>query len=78
MAIETFGWITTALLWLSFFPEKRLTLHIVGFVASLCRLIYIICLYYSSAGHLARPLLASWIVMCCIHLYSIYRFRNTV
>lgn len=76
--METFGWITTSLLWLSFFPKKRLMLHVAGFVASLCRLIYIICLYYSAAGDLVRPLLASWVVMCCIHLYSIYRFRNTV
>ena len=78
MAMEIVGWITTILLWLSFLPKKRLALHVAGLVASLCRLMYMICLYYFSADNSIRPLLASWVVMCCMHLYSIYRFRNTV
>lgn len=75
-SIEIFGWITTFLLWLSLLPKKRFYLHAIGLIASLGRLTYILFLYYTTAGDLARPLIANWIVMVIIHAVSLYRFRG--
>lgn len=76
MNIEILGWISTILLWSSFFPKSRFYLHLIGLIASITRLIYFIILYYGSTGDLARPLIANWSVMVLVHIVSLYRFRN--
>lgn len=77
-SLEVFGWLTTIILWASFFPKKRFYLHLIGLIASIGRLIYILSLYCTSTGDLARPLIANWIVMILIHIISLYRFRGDV
>jgi uncharacterized membrane protein YecN with MAPEG domain len=74
--IEVLGWFTTLLLWSSLFPKNRFYLHLIGLFASIGRLLYILVLYCSSTGDLARPLIANWIVMIIIHIISLYRFRS--
>jgi len=76
MNVEFLGWITTFILWASFFPKNRFYLHLVGLIASLGRLSYILILYNTTTGDLARPLIANWIVLIIIHLYSMFRFRK--
>jgi len=76
MNIEFFGWISTLILWASFFPKNRFYLHLVGLIAAIGRLSYILILYNSSTGDLVRPLIANWIVLIIIHLVSLYRFRK--
>lgn len=76
--LEGLGWLSTIVLWASLFPKKRFYLHLIGLIASLGRLVYILTLYYSSTGDLARPLIANWIVTIIIHMYSLYRFRKDI
>lgn len=74
--LEVFGWFTTILLWASLCPKKRFYLHLIGLIASIGRLTYILALYCTTTGDLARPLIANWIVMIIIHIISLYRFRG--
>ena len=73
---EIFGWFTSILLWCSFFPKKRFYLHAIGLLASIGRLSYIVIIYFTKTGDLARPLIANWIVTVVIHIISLYRFRG--
>lgn len=76
--MELFGWASTLLLWSSFLPKNRFYLHLIGVVASSARLVYILMLYFSGTGDLARPLIANWSMQVIIHTFSLYRFRKEV
>jgi len=74
--LEAYGWLSTIFLWISLLPENRFYLHILGLLASIGRLSYILYLYMNNTGDFARPLIANWIVTIFIHVYCLYRFRN--
>lgn len=75
--LEGYGWFTTLLLWSSLLPKKRFYLHLIGLFASIGRLSYILILYNTNTGDFARPLIANWIVTIILHIYCLYKFKDT-
>lgn len=67
--IECIGWASTLILVASFFLQKRSSLHLVGFLACVLKLIY-------TYEHEVWPLFANWAILVVVQAYLYIMHRK--
>lgn len=67
--IETIGWASTVLLVASFLLKERSSLHLVGFLACILKLIY-------TYAHAVWPLFVNWLLLLIIQGYQYFIYRK--
>lgn len=66
--VEIIGWISTVLFVLSFVVKDRVTLHGLGAVACVFKLIY-------SYHHQVWPLFVNWVILIIVQVIQVIRLR---
>lgn len=68
LAIEIIGWLSTIIFVASFMVKDRATLHLLGFVACIFKLVY-------SYQHAVWPLFVNWVILLFVQAYQFYAHR---
>ena len=66
--LEAIGWLSAILFVASFLVKNRSTLHLLGAVACIFKLIY-------SYEHAVWPLFANWVILIVVQTVQFFRLR---
>lgn len=67
--IEVIGWASTVLLVASFLLKERSSLHLVGFIACILKIVY-------TYAHAVWPLFVNWVLLLVIQGYQYFIYRK--